>query len=94
MPIETFIRELKEETNYSVRQDKVIALREYLNKESNSWRYIFFIESDVEKEDLTLGEGAGFDWIKIESLDKLDLAEEVVPDLEFFKTLNNPHFLP
>ena len=87
-PIETFIREIKEELNVSLRSDEVIPLCDYPNKERAIHRYIFYIVTDMPKSEMTLGEGADFDWISLENVFTYDLSDKTVTDLNFFlKTL-------
>jgi len=77
-------RELKEEIGLEVQQEDMHYLRDYFNTEMRRHRYVFYIESDVAKEELTLGEGAGFDWIPLERLNDYDLSDRTKEDLEFF----------
>ena len=83
-PKECFIRELKEELNIDVAKSNVISLCDYLNEELNTYRYVFFVKSDLSKEEMTLGEGAGFDWVPISELDKYDLTEKTKIDIDVF----------
>ena len=79
-----FVRELHEEIGLKVDPDDVILLCEYHNTELNTYRIVFFLESEVELKDLRLGEGAGFDWVPIESLGKYDLTDKTREDMDRF----------
>src|SRR3989338_3178439 len=87
-PIECFIRELNEEIGLNVSPNRVKPLCDYLNVELSTYRYVFFVESDAEKETFTLGEGAGFDWVMLSHLDSLNLTEKTKRDLNFFLSHN------
>jgi len=65
---ECFKRELLEEVGLDIPLDQVTYLDDYLNTEFNTHRFIYYVVSEVKKEDLKLGEGAGFDWIPISKL--------------------------
>jgi len=67
-PIETFIREMNEELGIDILPDQVKLLRDYINDEFGIRRYVFFVESDLPKEQMHLGEGADFDWIPLEKV--------------------------
>jgi 8-oxo-dGTP pyrophosphatase MutT (NUDIX family) len=84
---ECFARELREEIGLGVAEDRILPVREYVRTDSNTHRavfYVFYVESEVEKDDLTLGEGAGFDWVSLNELDRYDLTDKTKEDLEFF----------
>jgi len=84
-PKQTFIRELEEEIGLKVKTEKVIALVNYLNEELNTYRYVFYVQSQANKSELQLGEGAGFEWVPIKDLGQRDLTEKTKNDLQFFK---------
>jgi len=83
-PIECFARELKEEIGLDVDNQKIVHLCEYLNKELSTYRVVYYYISDVSEEQLTLGEGAGFGWIKIDNIEKYDLTEKTKIDIDLF----------
>jgi 8-oxo-dGTP pyrophosphatase MutT (NUDIX family) len=83
-PVLTFIRELKEELGISIRPDEVMHLTDYLNEKHNTHRYSFFVNSDIKKSEMTLGEGADFDWILIDHVLQLDLSPSSEKDLRLF----------
>lgn len=62
-PKACFIRELKEEIDIVISEDRVRLLCNYFNKEQGTWRYVFFVESTIEKSEITLAEGADCDCI-------------------------------
>ncbi len=59
-PEECFVRELKEELNINIKSKDVIPLCDYLNREFNTHRYVFFVKSDVDKNKITLSAGYPF----------------------------------
>ena len=83
-PIDTFIREMEEETCLSVTKEEVIHLYDYMNIELNTYRYVFFVKTNVSKDKLKLGEGAGFDWVSMQAFE-YDLTEKTLKDLNYFK---------
>lgn len=83
-PEECFMREMKEELDISITRDSVSPLRHYLNVELNTYRFVFFVSSDVSKDSLVLGEGAGFDWINLSQLARFDLTDKTLEDLDYF----------
>lgn len=82
--IECFVRELYEEIGLSTRPEQAVFLREYLNTDMGTYRVIFYVESDVLEDDLTLGEGAGFEWIPLARVSDYDLTGETRDDLRYF----------
>jgi 8-oxo-dGTP pyrophosphatase MutT (NUDIX family) len=87
-PVQGFVREMKEELNIELPETSVIPLRSYLNEKLQTLRHVFYMESDLEKSQMTLGEGAGFDWIPLESVFTYDLTDKAREDLQFFLTQN------
>lgn len=84
--VECFQRELEEEVGLSVPLEDIQYLDDYLNTEFDTHRYIYYVVSDVKKEDLKLGEGAGFDWVPISDLFNVKLTEKTERDLRTFLT--------
>jgi len=84
LPKQCFLRELKEELNIEFREKDVKLLRDYLNEKRNIWRYVFYIESDLDKSAMRLGEGADFDWVPLDKILDYDLTDKTREDLEFF----------
>jgi len=83
-PTEALVREMKEELNLNLKPKEITPLRDYHNKERETHRYTFYIVSEKSKEEMTLGEGADFDWISLDTVFTYDLTEKVKNDLEFF----------
>lgn len=83
-PRQTFVRELKEELGIEIPEEKVIPLCDYLNEELKTYRYVFFTESDLEKSQMHLTEGEGFDWILLNKVFDIDLTEKTERDLKTF----------
>ncbi len=81
-PTQCFVRELEEEIGLKVNEDEVVPLCDYLNVELDTYRYVFFVESTVQKDNLKLGEGAGFDWVHLAEINNKDLTEKTRLDLE------------
>ena len=82
--IECFIREFEEEIGLKVRPEEPKHLREYMNTLVNQYRVVFYVESAVREEELVLGEGAGFSWIKLADVFQYDLADRTREDLKYF----------
>lgn len=83
-PEQCFVRELNEEIGLKVPQKDVIYLRDYLNTVMGRHRHVFYVISDVPVTELTLGEGAGFEWISLDRVNEYDLTDKTQEDLEFF----------
>jgi 8-oxo-dGTP pyrophosphatase MutT (NUDIX family) len=83
-PVACFLREVFEELGLAARREQVVPLRDYLNTELDTYRHVFYVVSDVKKEDLTLGEGAGFDWVPLSRIGEYDLTDRTREDLAFF----------
>lgn len=85
-PLGAFVRELHEEVGLSVLEKDVKELDSYFNSELKTARYVFFVDSCVEVDELTLGEGAGFAWIPLTEVDDYNLTEKTKRDLDYFIT--------
>ncbi|HLC38748.1 MAG TPA: NUDIX domain-containing protein [Patescibacteria group bacterium] len=83
-PKDCFIRELKEELGINIQTEQIKPVRDYLNKEFNTYRYVFYVESDLAKSAMTLKEGADFSWIDISKIAQYDLTQKTSLDLKFF----------
>lgn len=83
-PIDTFVREIHEELNIQLAKEQIRALRDYHNEKRNTHRYVFYVESDMEKNAMTLGEGADFDWIPLQDVFTYDLTSRTEEDLRYF----------
>jgi len=83
-PTETFIREMHEELGIHILPDEVKILRDYVNDEFGTHRYVFFMESELPKEEMQLGEGADFDWIPLKKVLEYDITEKTRGDMEYF----------
>lgn len=86
-PKQTFARELKEELGIEVIEDEIKPLRDYFNEELQTYRYVFFVESNLEKSQIRLSEGEGLDWIPLDKVFNYDLTEKTVRDLQTFMRL-------
>lgn len=86
-PKQTFIRELKEELDIEVSEAQVQPLCDYLNEELQTYRYVFFVESELEKSQMKLGEGEGFDWVPLSRVFEYAITEKTKRDLETFSKL-------
>ncbi len=83
-PEECVIRELKEELNINIKKNQLRKLCDYLNEQRGTWRHVFFIESDLEKSAMRLGEGADFDWIPLAKVFEYNLTDKTRKDLATF----------
>jgi 8-oxo-dGTP pyrophosphatase MutT (NUDIX family) len=83
-PKQTFVREIREELNIEIPLDKIESLCDYFNEELQTHRYVFFIESDLNKSQMRLGEGEGFDWIPFDKVFEYNLTEKTRLDLKTF----------
>lgn len=83
-PEQTFIREIQEELNIKILEGKVKLLCDYFNDELQTYRYVFFIENDLEKIQMKLNEGEDFDWISLDKVFNYDLTEKTKRDLKTF----------
>ncbi len=83
-PEECFVREIKEELGIMVEKESLHYLCDYLNTSFGNWRYIYYIDSNLDKSDMKLGEGADFDWIPLDKVFDYDLTEKTVKDLKLF----------
>lgn len=86
-PVETFIREIKEELGVVLQASEVIPLCDYLNTDRGMHRYSFYVMSDTRKEDMVLGEGADFDWVSLDNVFELDATQKTFDDLNTFLNL-------
>lgn len=84
MPMHTFLREVEEELNIDISKNKITLLCDYLNQELQTYRYVFFAESDLDKSAMKLNEGADFDWISLDKVFEYDLTEKTAIDLNAF----------
>ncbi len=83
-PKQIFVRELEEELGIKIPEEKIVPLCDYLNEELQTYRYVFFVESDLGKSQMQLSEGEGFDWISLDKVFEYDLTEKSVKDLKLF----------
>jgi len=82
--VECFVRELHEEIGLAIQSSDAIYLREYMNTDLNTYRVVFYVESDIAQNKLTLGEGAGFGWIPITTISAYDLTDKTQDDIAYF----------
>lgn len=83
-PEACFIREIKEELGIDIATEEIQSVCDYWIEELHTWRYVFCVESDFDKKDMILGEGAGFDWIPADKIFSYDLTDRVRNDLGTF----------
>jgi 8-oxo-dGTP pyrophosphatase MutT (NUDIX family) len=88
-PKQALRRELKEELGIVVTEAEIQPLCDYFNEEFGTYRYVFFVESELPKSQMRLGEGAGFDWIALEKVFEYNLSEKPRKDLEVFAEVIN-----
>lgn len=83
--IECFVRELHEEIGLLASEEQVIHLCEYTNAGLETYRIVFYVESEITIDKLNLGEGASFKWIPLEDIEDYQLTEKTKNDLAYFK---------
>lgn len=83
-PKQTFLREVKEELSIDILKENVRELCDYFNNELNTYRYVFFAESNIEKQKMRLTEGEDFDWIPMNKVFEYNLTEKTRRDLNTF----------
>lgn len=83
-PVQTFIREMKEELGITLAESEIIPLCDYENIKRNTHRYVFYVVSEKKKSEMVLGEGADFDWILLDRVFEYDLTDKTIVDLNTF----------
>lgn len=83
-PVDTFVREVREELGVKVSVSEVSLLRQGYNEERKIERYIYFVNRDLKDEEIELGEGQGYAWLTLAEALAKDLTPRVRGDLEFF----------
>jgi 8-oxo-dGTP pyrophosphatase MutT (NUDIX family) len=83
-PAQGFIRELKEELTINISEESIVPLRSYFNEKLQTQRNVFYAKSALSESEMTLTEGAGFEWVPIDKVLEYDLADKAREDLEFF----------
>ena len=86
-PKSTFAREIQEELGIKIEEDRIKLLCDYFNEELKTHRYIFYIESDLDKSQMHLTEGEDFDWVSIDKVFDYNLTKKTFQDLKVFKDL-------
>lgn len=82
--LDCFLRELEEEIGLKLTAAEPRKLLDYFYPERNQQRVVYYVESSVPAERLTLGEGAAFAWVSLAGVYELDLADRTREDLQFF----------
>ena len=83
-PEECVIREWREELGIEVDKKDLIPFRDYLNEDYDAWRYVFYVKSNRPKSEITLNEGADFDWVPLKEAIYYDASDKTVKDLQLF----------
>lgn len=83
-PLACFLREVEEELGVRLDAAEAIQLRAYLNTELQTNRYVFFVRRYLPPEEIILGEGAGFGWLRFEDLPNYPLTDKTRDDIEYF----------
>lgn len=83
-PQECLIREWQEELGIKIDAKDLIPLRDYLNDDYDTWRYVFFVKSNLKKSEMILGEGADFDWVLLDEAIDYDASNKTTKDLQVF----------
>lgn len=82
--LDCFLRELQEEIGLTVTAAEPRKLLDYFYPERNQQRVVYYVESSIPADRLTLGEGAAFAWVSLARVYDLDLADRIREDLQFF----------
>ncbi|SRR5258708_2971171 len=82
--VECFVRELHEEIGLAIQPADAIPLREYLNTDLDTYRVVFYVESDIATDKLKLGEGAGFAWVPLAKISEYALTDKTRDDITYF----------
>jgi len=83
-PEECVIREWQEELGIKIDAKDLTPLCDYLNKDYDTWRYVFYVKSNKPKSEMILGEGADFDWVPLEEAIGYDASSKTILDLKAF----------
>lgn len=83
-PLQTFVREIKEELGITIQIDEVMPLRNYLNPEFGTQRHVFYVVRDTPKNQMVLGEGADFDWVPLGKVFGYDATPMTLNDITYF----------
>lgn len=83
-PKQTFVREIQEELGIKILEDRIVPLCDYLNEELQTYRHVFFVESDLDKSQMRLTEGEDVDWIPLDKVFEYNLTGKTVGDLKLF----------
>lgn len=89
-PIQTFLREIKEELEIDVAPDAVHSLCDYFNPDFGTHRYVFFVINRLSKSRMTLREGEDFGWFPIKAALQLSLSKRTRQDLLTFLRRGTP----
>ena len=83
-PLDCAIREIQEELGITLKRNDLLSLHDYLIERLATWRFVFSVAFFLTKEEMTLGEGAGFDWVPVDKVLSYDMADATKRDIEFF----------
>ncbi|MCL4406041.1 MAG: NUDIX domain-containing protein [Patescibacteria group bacterium] len=83
-PCQTFKREIREELGVDLKGKDIVPLADYFNEDLRKYRCVFFVETELPKSSMRLGEGADFDWIPLKRVFGYDLTDKTAEDLRFF----------
>ncbi len=86
-PIETFIREIKEELEIVLKKNEIKELCNYYNPDYHMHRYVFFVDKDVNEKEIILNEGKSFKWVALDEVFGYKLTKRTKQDLKYF--INN-----
>lgn len=84
LPVDCFVRVMKEKLSLDILPLDVISLTEYLNEELLTYRHVFYLPRFVPVTDLKLSEGAGLAWVPLDRVFAVDLTEKTRRDIKYF----------
>lgn len=84
-PVDTFIREVKEELGIVLSSERVVYPCDYFSEVSKIHRFSFYALDNTSEDKVVLNEGAGFKWMDLEEALKTNIGEKTRQDLLIFR---------
>lgn len=87
IPINTFIREIREEIGIILLAENVTFLRDFFSDKFNIHRFSFYAIDRTPANKIVLSEGADFKWVNLEEALIMGIGDKTKQDLVLFKNL-------